>query len=85
MTPRQKGMPRAVGRSAIRFWINPVLECAYHSHRTALNRSVPNRIEAYRTEPNCAGAARLVVYTLEVRSKFAKSTVRVRYGALTFL
>ena len=41
--------------------------------RTALNQIVPNR-----TELCCA--ARLVLC-----SKFAKSTVRVRYGTLTFL
>ena len=86
---RQKGTPRAVGRSAIRFWIYPVLECAYHSHRTAPYRTAPHWIEAYRTEPNCAISGTLVVRsryargTLEVRSKFAISTVRVRYGCGT--
>ena len=57
-----------------------MLECAYHSHRTApyrtaLNRSVPNRTEL------CVSCA--ISGTLEVRSKFAQGTVWVRYGCGT--
>ena len=44
-------------------------------HRTALNRSVPNRTEL------CVRCA--ISGTLEVRSKFAQGTVRVRYGCGT--
>ena len=44
-------------------------------HRTALNRSIPNRTEL------CVRCA--ISGTLEVRSKFAQGTVRVRYGCGT--